>query len=176
VAISAGGPHTVGLKANGTVVATKYIGNPEDYHGQCDVASWKGIVAISAGSWHTVGLKADGTVVAPKYIGDLEDYLGQCDVADWKLFRQLDNIEQERIDTRAALQKQIEEVRLMRLKQEEEKRRQMEESESIARKKQQKAALIAHERHKAGLCQHCGGNFKGIFKKNCTVCGKLKDY
>ena len=26
------------------------------------------------------------------------------------------------------------------------------------------------------LCQHCGGKFKGIFRKKCTVCGKKKDY
>ena len=27
-----------------------------------------------------------------------------------------------------------------------------------------------------GLCQHCGGHFKGIFKKVCASCGKPKDY
>ena len=27
-----------------------------------------------------------------------------------------------------------------------------------------------------GLCQHCGGSFKGLFKKTCTKCGKTKDY
>ena len=26
------------------------------------------------------------------------------------------------------------------------------------------------------LCQHCGGNFKGLFKKVCAQCGKTKDY
>ena len=25
-------------------------------------------------------------------------------------------------------------------------------------------------------CAHCGGTFKGIFKKVCSVCGKEKDY
>ena len=25
-------------------------------------------------------------------------------------------------------------------------------------------------------CSHCGGTFKGIFKKVCSVCGKEKDY
>ncbi|MBO5402593.1 MAG: TIR domain-containing protein [Clostridia bacterium] len=28
----------------------------------------------------------------------------------------------------------------------------------------------------AGLCQHCGGTFKGLFTKTCAVCGKKKDY
>lgn len=28
----------------------------------------------------------------------------------------------------------------------------------------------------ASRCQHCGGEFKGLFKKTCTVCGNPKDY
>lgn len=27
-----------------------------------------------------------------------------------------------------------------------------------------------------GLCRHCGGSFKGMFKKTCTMCGLQKDY
>ena len=68
--------HTVGLKADGTVVAT---GNNE--FGQCNVGNWTDIVAISAGYNHTVGLKADGTVVATEYLGDYNS--GQCDVEVW---------------------------------------------------------------------------------------------
>ena len=71
--VSAGEYHTVGLKADGTVVA---VGNNEHY--QCDVEDWKDIVAVSAGDFHTVGLKADGTVVA---VGS--NYFNQCDVEDW---------------------------------------------------------------------------------------------
>ena len=71
---SAGGDHTVGLKADGTVVAAG-----SNNWGQCDVAGLKDIVAISAGGDHTVGLKADGTVVAVGYNGN-----GQCDVAGLK--------------------------------------------------------------------------------------------
>ena len=29
---------------------------------------------------------------------------------------------------------------------------------------------------KNGLCRHCGGHFKGVFKKTCEVCGLQKDY
>ncbi len=71
--IIAGASHTVGLKADGTVVA---VGD-NDY-GQCDVSDWNDIVAISAATWNTIGLKADGTVVAA---GD--NIFGQCDVSDW---------------------------------------------------------------------------------------------
>ncbi len=68
------GGYTVGLKANGTVVA---VG--ENSYGQCDVSSWRNIVAIAAGHNHTVGLKVDGTVVA---VGG--NAYGQCDVSGWK--------------------------------------------------------------------------------------------
>ena len=71
--VSAGGSHTVGLKADGTVVA---VG--DNYYGQCDVDGWTDIVAVSAGDDHTVGLKADGTVVAVGY-----NLYGQCDVDGW---------------------------------------------------------------------------------------------
>ena len=78
--ISAGEYHTVGLRADGTVVAEgrdKY--SDDDYIGQCWVSYWKDIVAISAGRLHTVGLKADGTVEA---VGEYKH--GQCRVSDWK--------------------------------------------------------------------------------------------
>ena len=32
------------------------------------------------------------------------------------------------------------------------------------------------ERKSKGLCQHCGGEFKGLFSKKCAKCGKEKDY
>ena len=71
--LAAGYRHTVGLKADGTVVAVGY-----NEYGQCDVSGWTDIVAVAAGISHTVGLKADGTVVA---VGD--NYFGRCDVSDW---------------------------------------------------------------------------------------------
>lgn len=69
VAIAAGGGgsddpgagHTVGLRADGHVVA---VGDNE--YGQCDVESWEGIIAIAAGDWHTVGLCKDGTLRSTK--------------------------------------------------------------------------------------------------------------
>ena len=74
--VSAGKDHTVGLKADGTVVA---VGN--NGFGQCGVDGWTDIVAVSAGHYHTVGLKADGTVVATSYTGKYYD--GQCGVYGW---------------------------------------------------------------------------------------------
>ena len=57
--LTAGENHTVGLKADGTVVA---VGDNRE--GQCNVSGWTGIVQVAACEAHTVGLKADGTLVA----------------------------------------------------------------------------------------------------------------
>jgi uncharacterized repeat protein (TIGR02543 family) len=71
--------HTVGLRSNGTVVASgssvDVWGNP---CGQLDVNDWTDIIQVAAGAYHTVGLKADGTVVA---VGDNSS--NQCDVSSW---------------------------------------------------------------------------------------------
>jgi len=65
VPIAAGGYHSLGVKADGTAVATKIIessfGSDE---GQSDVNEWTDIVSVSAGYSTSLGLKSDGTVVA----------------------------------------------------------------------------------------------------------------
>ena len=71
--IAAGGRHTVGIRPDGTVVAT---GNNDE--GQCNVEGWTDIVHVAAGFSHTVGLKDDGTVVATGRNAE-----GQCNVAGW---------------------------------------------------------------------------------------------
>jgi hypothetical protein len=71
--IAAGGRHTVGIRPDGTVVAT---GNNDE--GQCNVDGWTDIVHVAAGFSHTVGLEEGGTVVAT---GDNDD--GQCNVGGW---------------------------------------------------------------------------------------------
>jgi len=76
--VSAGLYHTVGLKSDGTVVATPIVGHPEYDWGQCDVGDWTGIVQVEAGNGFTVGLKSDGTVVA---VG--RNTSGACNVGGW---------------------------------------------------------------------------------------------
>jgi len=71
--IAAGEYHTVGLKSNGTVVATGF-----NIDGQCEVGGWTDIVQVAAGFGHTVGLKSNGTVVATGLNID-----GQCEVGGW---------------------------------------------------------------------------------------------
>jgi len=69
-----GADHTVGLKADGTVLAEGY-----DSAGQLDVAGWTDIIAIAPGySDHTVGLKSDGSVIA---VGN--NVNGQLGVGTW---------------------------------------------------------------------------------------------
>ena len=58
VAVSAGEWHSLGLRADGTVVATGDNGK-----GQCAVSSWQDVVAISAGDTYSLGLRADGTML-----------------------------------------------------------------------------------------------------------------
>jgi hypothetical protein len=70
---AAGGYHTVGLRAAGTVVAVGYNGN-----GQCNVGGWTSIIQVAAGDLHTVGLRSNGTVGA---VGD--NSKGQCNVGSW---------------------------------------------------------------------------------------------
>ncbi|WP_330387324.1 hypothetical protein, partial [[Clostridium] polysaccharolyticum] len=58
IAISQSGYSLLGLKRDGSVVATG--GNA---HKQLDVSGWHDIVAIAAGDRVSIGLKSDGTVV-----------------------------------------------------------------------------------------------------------------
>jgi alpha-tubulin suppressor-like RCC1 family protein len=72
--VAGGALHTVGLKADGTVVAVGY-----NEYAECVVASWRDIVQVLAGTYCTVGLKADGTVITIGW----SNY-GQCDVGGWR--------------------------------------------------------------------------------------------
>ena len=173
VEIRAVSNYTVGLKSDGTMVATGYTDN-----GDRNVSDWHDIVAIEAGS-AVVGLKRDGTVVA---VGNNEERqcnvsdwcdivaisvggwhtvglkrdgtvvavgynkAGQCNVYGWKLFQLFDTLDQER------------------------KAAELQRIAAAAREKQQSAWRIS------GLCQHCGGSFKGLFAKKCSNCGRPKDY
>ena len=43
--------------------------------------------------------------------------------------------------------------------------------------KKEKVEIKKKEKYReAGLCQYCGGKFKGFFIKTCSACGKKKDY
>jgi alpha-tubulin suppressor-like RCC1 family protein len=100
VAVCAGSYHTVGLKADGTVVAVG--GN--DVH-RCNTENWCDIVAIYCGDY-IVGLKSDGTVVATgcdkKIERDLKCWhgIGPVDIEKQKL--QMQKEEEQRRQWAAA--------------------------------------------------------------------------
>ena len=58
-ASNTGSSHTVGLRANGTVLAAGW-----NKDGQCDVDDWTGVVGIAAGWRRTLAVLADGTARA----------------------------------------------------------------------------------------------------------------
>ncbi|TLM64757.1 MAG: DUF1566 domain-containing protein, partial [Deltaproteobacteria bacterium] len=57
--LSSGGYHAVGLKTDGTLLATG-----ANWNGQLNVNEWSNIIDIAAGGERTTGLKSNGTVVA----------------------------------------------------------------------------------------------------------------
>lgn len=74
-----------------------------------------------------------------------------------------------------------------KLKEEQERRKLEEERKAAqAQLKQERALKAAEEKRKEeilkkerrdkGVCQHCGGEFKGWLIKKCSTCGKRKDY
>ena len=71
--LACGEYHTVGLRADGTVVTTA-----QNSDSQCNVSNWRNIVAIRAKENYTLGLRTDGTVVAAGKNGN-----SQCNVSDW---------------------------------------------------------------------------------------------
>lgn len=56
-----------------------------------------------------------------------------------------------------------------------------EKDERVAREQEEKRRIeeankLKKQRISQGVCQHCGGKFKGIFIKKCASCGNKKDY
>ena len=60
--------HVVGLKIDGTVVATG-----DNSYGQCDVSEWTDIISIVAGPTYTAGLQSDGTIVIAGQFEEIEE-------------------------------------------------------------------------------------------------------
>ena len=94
IAIDCGYYHTVGLRLDGTVVATG-----RNMYGQCDVSNcrWENIVAVACSDRQTVGLCADGTVITT---GDKTK--NKCDTSKWKLFDSIDTLAEELEEFRKA--------------------------------------------------------------------------
>ena len=73
VAVAAGGRHSLGLKADGSIVAWGWNG-----YGACEVPDPNAdFIAVAAGAVFSLGLKADGSIVAWGY-----DHGGVADVPE----------------------------------------------------------------------------------------------
>ena len=182
VAISSGNNHTVGLMSDGTVVAAG-----SDEFNKTNVGNWTNIVAVSAGWSHTVGLKSDGTVVAVGW-----NQLNQCNITTWK---NIINVSAGRLHTIgleasgmpvAAGNEQagINNYAFFTFHffpQEDndvtvEKEKILENEEVAIARFWEEISNDKKMWREKGLCQYCGGSFKGIFTKKCSSCGRVKDY
>ena len=203
VAVSAGFNHAVGLKSDGTCVATQFI--PNEWfkeEGRCDVYCWSDIVAISAGDRHTVGLRADGTLVAAgdyykSQLDKKQDIIaisakarviaglkadGTVDVVGYSGKKWDDVVAVSagdlwvivglKVDGTVKTEDGFKNANRWKLFDDIsslEKRH-----EEVEKKIEQ--IKIRGQRCSMGVCQHCGGQLKGLFTKKCANCGKQKDY
>ena len=178
VSVACGYDHTIGLKADGRVVATG-----KNEYGQCNVSGWTDIVAVACGESHTVGLKADGSVVATG-----KNEYGRCSVSGWTDIVEVACGQSHTVGLRAdgsVVAKGNNEkgqcnVEKWKLFDDENQLRKMIEKRTTyieeARKQEEAQRKLAAERRSCNVCQHCGGEFKGMLIKKCTQCGKGKDY
>lgn len=196
VDISLGYEHIIGLRSDGTVVACG-----DNYNNQCNVENWKGVVAVEAGKYFSVGLCVDGTIIKTQDISDDNDdssewtdivaikagqyhllgvkkdgtvvaagsnYKGECNVKGWRLFDNIDTF----VSQKDALEKQkLAQAQAIKNRIAEERKRMLLEQQQKQQQKQ-----LREQRIRSGLCTRCGGEFRGLFSKKCSVCGAEKDY
>jgi alpha-tubulin suppressor-like RCC1 family protein len=60
--VAAGGAHSLGLKAIGTIIAWGY-----NEYGQTDMPDSAPFIAVAAGNNHSLGLQANGSIAAWGY-------------------------------------------------------------------------------------------------------------
>lgn len=128
------------------------------------VDKWENIVAIEVDDYgDIVGLRSDGTVLttSKNYREEVSHWKDIMPVSTAKTFEE---DRQQKIEIIRANHSKIvarqEEERLAEEKRKEEERKEMEK----------------RIRRSQGVCQYCGGAFKGLFSKKCSVCGRPKDY
>ena len=162
---SIGGGFTLGLKIDGTVVA---VGDNRD--GRYNTGEWRDIVAVCSGS---VGLKANGTIVLTTgYDEDIKRA-----IRGWKGIGPLDVEHVKKEDGRDSKTKEFLKKEQNRMKEERNRRKEEQRQEQERLKKEEQRLLEQSNSWQAeGLSRCCGVEFKGLFTKKCTRCGKVKDY
>ena len=190
VAISNSYKHTIGLKSDGTVVATNYKGDEEENYGQCNVQKWKLFDDLDnleeerkvktkerserikeAESLKKNEIYSDAEhMAASNNIGDIEAAIAFFEsISEWK-----DSVEKIRLCKEKIEAIQSEKKRKAEERKIAEEKRVAEEKRIAEEKKRIEEQKVAYRQK--GLCQHCGGTFKGLFTKKCSACGKEKDY
>ena len=154
------------------------------YNGSLDlVDSWNNIGKIYAG-FCVIGIKFDGTIVSNEEfenIGDCRDIVNVCfygvleDVVICMNIRGKIYFLNGEISSQGKREqeqmkeiKKIQDVKLLYADDELAEIQKKREQERI-----RKNAQIFRSKN---LCQYCGGTFKGVFFKKCSICGKERDY
>lgn len=115
-------------------------------------------------------------IVSGNYIGDCSygSKFAICP-AIWVDLSTAEELEQKKKEELE--QKKKEEIEKKRLEEEQERKRLEEEEQALkAAEEKRKAEALKAERRRNGVCQYCGGKFKGLFIKKCSVCGNRKNY
>jgi hypothetical protein len=184
VAISSSSTHMVGLKSDGTVVAQSLFCG-ETF----DVSQWKGIVSVYAGSGFIAGVNVYGEVLITPTWGYLYDVNKPVKI-DYRnpVFKIPGYEETYKIPNLHLFSSKAEQFKkhyknLKPMGSQDECFDYNYETAAVGKVfdiTPKKALQIICDREKqfcqSGVCRYCGGQFKGIFKKKCSKCGKEKDY
>lgn len=114
--------------------------------------------------------------------GSVDDGNGCVRPALWTFLNTEDKEREEKDSQRKEQERKAKEAQEQRERKarEEKERRERELAEAKRREEQkrleQQRLALEKERREKGVCQHCGGEFKGLFMKKCAVCGRRKDY
>lgn len=152
----------VGLKSDGTVVSTIY-----DECVQRDVSGWRDIVAVAAGETSFIGLNSKGKLVVA---GSEKKIPSLSSITSWNNIMPISNaqtFEEDLKEKESIIRKNF--IKLEGVRREEEELR-------LREKEQEQRDRLVAQRRSQGVCQYCGGTFKGLFSKKCSSCGKPKDY
>ena len=165
VAVACGDFHTVGLKADGTVVATR--GQEFDL---------KDIISVSCGRFTTMFVDIDGNVNSGwKLFNDENELLDMAKTAEKARLDSIICMAKSKMihDDIPSCEEAIKLLSLIPNWKDAKKQIQNCEQKIIKLKEEEKERK---ERRSRNVCQHCGGEFKGLLTKKCMQCGKGKDY
>lgn len=198
VAVKAGNMFTVALNSQGQLVVSGNIGEET----QNTILSWTNLSDFYICGRHIYGIKKNGQVVTTNkdtemYCAKLSNIneifvCGEKIVAIKKDNSIISNIDElnlnnatikfygENLEELLNYEAQNTVLIEEKLKEEKEKQAKIRRQKRLQKKQEEeerkrKERIIADYKNR-GVCQYCGGTFKGIFTKKCSQCGRNKDY